>query len=88
MEYTHEQIRELLKKITPGEWVVGKDDPTKSNEVAYVRGLQIWGKHAAIACKDDAAFIAAAPSIVRQLLEENASLREWIVLADWEPRAL
>lgn len=78
--YSDDEIESLLAKATPGEWTTG-DHPDKCNEVAYVRGIQIWGAYKAVACKDDAALITAAPAIIRQLLAERDAARAEIAAA-------
>lgn len=81
--YDDDEIERLLEKATPGEWTIG-DHPDKCNEVAYVRGIQIWGTYKAVSCKDDANLIAAAPAIIRQLRRERDAARAALEAANEE----
>lgn len=68
MTYTTEQIKEMLAKITPGEWIAAR----RSIYLGDIGKICDAGEHT----QDDADFIAAAPTIVRQLLEEIEDLQK------------
>lgn len=66
-------IRERLEAATPGPW--GREgDPVTCNEVSDVRGIKLYGKYKAVRCRDDADFIAAAPTDIAALLAHVAAL--------------
>ena len=71
MKYTTEEIKGLLEGITPGEWEYGSD-----SELVYTgcdgAGLVIGRARELV----DRKFIAAAPTIIRDLLAEVERLRE------------
>jgi hypothetical protein len=63
----HSEIRVLLEKITPGEWKYSDD------------GHYVWETNTGLyvaksVTKNDAAFIAASPAIIRQLLDDVEKL--------------
>lgn len=89
MTYTTEQIKKMLGKITPGEWVADEWKYTQGHteeDGAYVRVNIPYGEDSAdrrdMVCGyahngielADAQFIAASPAIVRQLLEKIEDL--------------
>ncbi len=68
MKYSIEEIKTLLEGITPGAWA--------AEEVQYQwKTSNALGKHIlCIYTEPDAKFIAAAPTIIRDLLAENERL--------------
>ena len=76
-------------KASPGPWIIDKTvkiTDEDRNFIAEVRGVKISSPPAAIACKDDAAFIAAsrtgwplALSALRAAREENERMRALIL---------
>jgi hypothetical protein len=82
--YTTEQIAELLDKVPEPPWFVDSDEAKECGPHSY-SGLALvdTGRTSewpiARLCEwPTANFIAAAPEIVRQLLAENAELRQII----------
>lgn len=73
--FAHEEIRALLKGITPGEWFVEGGRLAHGPSDKYPNGGCVTETHEEFQedfiFDDDAQFIAAAPAIIRQLLDEN-----------------
>lgn len=81
-DYTHEQIKKMLEGITQGEWraekIIHKTAATWDTEAWEVVSEKVdtidfiadCGKTQSKEHHSNATFIAAAPAIVRQLLEE------------------
>jgi hypothetical protein len=68
-------------KASPGPWIIDKTvkiTDEDRNFIAEVRGVKISSPPAAIACKDDAAFIASARTLLPQAIEEIREAREII----------
>lgn len=65
---------QLLAKATDGPWEV---DDAEENNYSIKRPGQKWGDgFAYVTNPDDAALIAAAPELLRGLIEENERLRK------------
>jgi len=85
-ELTQTEIKELLAGVTEGEWKVGPDVPFqyRADAVVYVRNTAI----AKVMFDLNAKFIAAAPSIVRNLLAQLVGYRDaWTRVAQLEEGA-
>lgn len=65
MIYSPAEIEDLLAQITPGEWTLEQGFICSGG---YDRGVSIARIDTDLAAGNDGPFIAAAPSIVRQLL--------------------
>ena len=77
-------IRVRLKAATPGPWEISVVTP-QHNDIAVVRGIQIRGPYKAVACKDDAALIAHAPTDLAFLCDQVERLLAVAEAADKLP---
>jgi hypothetical protein len=69
MPYTLDQIREIRSKITPGEWKNVRGGGHPVGIICDING-EPWD------ITDDTQFLAAAPAIIDQLLEEVVWLKK------------
>ena len=74
--YTPEEIEELLSGITQGVWKIKRDGVYNSEIVDAETDEIILEFEEFNDNQNDGNFIAASPAIIRQLLAENAKLKE------------